>query len=46
MKTLRISQRVKQTMEDFPKDVIDKTIESMNKRIGLIIKCKGQRTKY
>ena len=40
------SKRVKQTMEDFPKDVIDKTIESMNKRIGLIIKCKGQRTKY
>ena len=40
------SKRVKQTMEDFPKDVTDKTIESMNKRIGLIIKCKGQRTKY
>ena len=40
------SKRIKQTMEDFTKDVIDKTIESMNKRIGLIIKCKGQRTKY
>ena len=40
------SKRVKKTVEDFPKDVIDKTIESMNKRIGLIIKCKGQRTKY
>ena len=36
------SKGVKQTMEDFPKDVIGKTIESMNKRIGLIIKCKGQ----
>ena len=33
-------------MEDFPKDVNDKTIESMNQGIGLIIKCKGQRTKY
>ena len=42
----KFSKRVKQTMEDFPKDEIDKTIESVNKRIGLIIKCKGQRTKY
>ena len=33
-------------MENFPKDVIDKTIESINRRIGLIIKCQGQRTKY
>ena len=40
------SKRVKQTMQGFPKDVTDKTIESMNKRIDLIIKCKGQRTKY
>ena len=40
------SKRVEQIMENFPKDLIDKTIESMNKRIGLIIKSMGQRTKY
>ena len=40
------SERVKKTIENFPIDIIDKTIESMDKRIGLIIKSKGQRTKY
>ena len=40
------SERVKKTMENFPTSIIDKTIDSMDKRIGLIIKSKGQRTKY
>ena len=40
------SDRVKTTMEKFSTHIIDKTIESMDKRIGLIIKSKGQRTKY
>ena len=40
------SDRVKTTMEKFSTHIIDKTIESMDKRIGLIIKSRGQRTKY
>ena len=42
----KFSERVKETMENFPTDIIDRTIESIDKRIGLIIKTKGQRTKY
>ena len=38
--------RIKQTMMDFPSDVIDPTIESMPKRIGMVIKNKGNRIKY
>lgn len=40
------SERVQKTIENFPTDIIDRTIESMDKRIGLIIISKGQRTKY
>lgn len=39
-------QRVKKTMEYCPVDVIDKIISTMNKRIDLIIKQKGQRLRY
>ena len=53
-KTLRIesenfeqfSRRCKKTLMEFPKDIIDKTIQSMDKRIGMVIASKGQRTKY
>jgi len=38
--------RVQKTMMDFPVEPINKTIESMDKRIDLIIKNGGQRTKY
>ena len=40
------SQRVKATILNFDKNIIDKTIASMNKRIELIIEKKGGRTKY
>ena len=40
------SKRVQMTLESFSIRKIDRTIESMNKRIGMIIKSKGQRTKY
>lgn len=42
----QFSARVKETIEQVPVDIIDKTIKSMTKRIPLIIKLKGQRTKY
>ena len=40
------SARVKKTLEEFPSEKIDKIIDSMEKRIGMIIKAKGQRIKY
>lgn len=41
------SDRVKKTMTNFPTNIIDNTtIDSMDKRISLIIKSKGQRIKY
>jgi len=40
------SDRVIQTLYRFPVDVINKTIESMNKRILQIKACKGERLKY
>ena len=40
------SERVKETMENYPVDAIDKIIDSMDRRISEIIKCKGQRLKY
>ena len=44
MKTLVSSQReLKDTIMNFPKNTIDKIIESMNKRIVTIIKNRGQR---
>ena len=42
----RFSERVKETMENYPVDAIDKIIDSMDRRISEIIKCKGQRLKY
>ena len=40
------SARVNDTILQADIDNIDKTIESMEKRINLVIKHKGQRTKY
>ena len=40
------SYRCKKALLDFPTEIIDKTVASMNKRIDLVIKGKGQRTKY
>lgn len=39
-------QRVVRTITNFNRDIIDKTIESMNTRMKLIIEKKGHRTKY
>ena len=39
-------ERVKYTIENVPLEVIDKTIASMEKRIDLVIKSKGERSKY
>ena len=38
--------RVKTTLLNFSQDVIDSTIESLPKRMKLIMKGKGHRTKY
>ena len=38
----KFSERVKKTIDNFPTDIIDRTIESMDKRIGLIITSKGR----
>ena len=38
--------RVSDTIKSLDKNLIDRTIRSMNKRIDLIIANKGQRTKY
>lgn len=40
------SARVQMTIESMDVNVINKTIQSMEKRIPLVIKGKGQRTKY
>ena len=40
------SARVKRTLESVPVDVVDRTIRSMDKRIDLIVKRKGQRIRY
>ena len=40
------SRRVRNTFKNFPVDIIDKTINSMNKRISKIVSTKGERTKY
>ncbi|XP_078364133.1 uncharacterized protein LOC144648463 [Oculina patagonica] len=39
-------ERVAETIKSLDKGLIDKTIESMNHRMDLIIASKGQRTKY
>lgn len=38
--------RVKQTILNYSTEIIDRTINSMNKRIDLVIQNKGNRTKY
>lgn len=38
--------RVQKTLKEFSVDFINKTIESMNRRIDMVIKTKGERTKY
>ena len=38
--------RVLQVLRTFPVDIIDKTIDSMSKRINKMISSKGYRTKY
>jgi len=40
------AERVINTMYTFPRAEIDKTIESMNRRIRSVIACKGERLKY
>ena len=42
----QFSARVKHTLENTPTKYIDKTIESMPKRMLMVIKSKGQRIKY
>lgn len=42
----QFSRRVKRTMDEYPAKEIDKIIESMDKRMSLIVKAKGQRLKY
>ena len=39
-------KRIEETLMGFDQGVIDKTIETMEKRLDLIIKNKGERTKY
>lgn len=38
--------RIRRTLHSIPIQTIDKTIDSMDKRIGMIIKARGQRIKY
>ena len=40
------AKRVARTMKEFPTDVIDRTIDSMNRRLRMIISKRGDRTKY
>ena len=42
----QFSERVETTIRNLNTDIINKTIESMNNRMDLIIEKKGQRTKY
>jgi len=39
-------ERVKKTLLSYPADIIDRTIQSMNRRVEMIIERKGQRIKY
>ena len=38
--------RAKETLQNYPSEIIDRTIMSMDKRIDLVIKAKGQRIRY
>ena len=42
----KVSARVKKSLEEFPVDIINKTIESMPSRMKCILKGNGHRTKY
>ena len=42
----QFSKRIIHTVLTFPTNVIDKTIESMSRRIDNVIKCQGERTSY
>ena len=42
----QFSKRIIHTVLAFPTDVIDKTIESMSRRIDNVIECRRQRTMY
>ena len=40
------SERCKDTLTNYPVDIINRTIESLPKRIDLVIQRRGQQTKY
>lgn len=40
------SKRVANTLLNFPTEIVNKTIDAMGKRIAMVIKCKGGRSKY
>ena len=42
----QFADRARRMCLSYPSDIIDKTIESMPKRITMVIKNKGERTKY
>ncbi len=42
----QFQNRIVNTMREIPTDIIDRTIESIRKRLKLIIKGRGKRTKY
>ena len=42
----QFSDRVKKTMLNFPKHIIDNIIKSMNKRLAMIVKKRGESLKY
>ena len=42
----KFQQRVLNTLINFPPHIINKTIESMERRLKMIIACKGNRLKY
>ena len=42
----QFSERVKRTMLNFPKDIIDNIIESMDKRVAMVLKKRGERLRY
>ena len=42
----QFSERVKRTLEAYPYGEMEKIIASRDKRMGLVIKAKGQRIKY
>lgn len=41
-----LEERIKKTMSDYPIDKINRLIESMPKRIRMVIKAGGKRIRY